>query len=144
MEIVSLKFVASEDDLNNLLVKFVTPSVRVRNLNVHVTPDGLSLMGIYETVISIPFDSVWKISVGKGRIVARLSRIKVAGVRLDFLKSYMLKALRSNTSILEADEEGLVLDIDRLLEKIAVPIRTNLTSVSYDSGRLVIEGGSIA
>lgn len=139
MEIVTLRFVVTEDDLNRLLVKFVTASPKIVNLYLRVKPDGLSLAGIYETFLPIPFDTKWSIFVRSGKIAARSSAIKAVGVRLNFLRGYMLRALSSNSTILEVDGDSLVFDVERFLEEIAVPIKTNLTSVCCQSGQLVIE-----
>ncbi|HMF48591.1 MAG TPA: hypothetical protein VK603_08110 [Candidatus Saccharimonadales bacterium] len=139
MEIVSLRFVVTEDDLNSLLVKFVTAPPKIRDLHFRVMPDVLSLAGVYETVLRIPFDSEWKFFVQNGRIVARLAAIKVIGIGLGFLKGYVLKALSSNSTVLEFDEESVVFDVDHFFEQMAVPIKTNLLSVCCESGRLVIE-----
>ena len=139
MEIVTLRFVVTEDDLNGLLVKFVTAPPKIRNLHFRVMPDTLSLAGVYETVLRIPFNSEWKFFVQNGRIVARLAAIKVIGIGVGFLKGYVLKALSSNNSVLKFAEESVVFDVDRFFEQMAVPIKTNLLSVCCESGRLVIE-----
>ena len=139
MEIVSLRFVATEDDLNRLLVKFVAAPPKIRDLHFRVMPDALSLTGVYETVLPIPFNSEWKVFVQNGKMVARLAAIKAVGVGLNFLKGYVLKALRPKSTVFEFDEEGLVFDVNRFFEERAVPIKTNLISVCCESGRLVIE-----
>ena len=43
MEIVTLRFVVTEDDLNSLLVKFVTAPPKIRDLHFRVMSDALSL-----------------------------------------------------------------------------------------------------
>jgi hypothetical protein len=139
MEIVSLRFVVTEDDLNSLLVKFVTVPPKIRDLHFRVMPDALSLAGVYQTVLPIPFNSEWKFFVQNGSIAARLSAIRAIGVSLGFLKGYVLQALSSNSAVLEFKEESLVFDADRFFEAMAVPIKTNLFSVCCESGRLVIE-----
>ena len=139
MEIVTLRFVVTEDDLNSLLVQFVTAPPKIRNLHFRVMPDAVSLAGVYETVLRIPFDSEWKCFVQEGRIVARLAAIKVIGIGLGFLKGYVLKALSSNSTVLKFEEESVVFDVDHFFEAMAVPIKTNLLSVCCESGRLVIE-----
>ena len=139
MEIVTLNLVITEDDLNRLLIKFVAAPPKIGNLYLHVKSDGLSLAGIYETFLPIPFDTQWHMFVDNGKIAARCSAIRAVGIRLDFLKGYMLRALSSTSAILEVDEESLVFDVDRFLEEKAVPTKTNLTSIRCESERLVIE-----
>lgn len=139
MEILTLKFVLTEDDLNRLLVKFVAIPPKVRDLHLRVLSEGLALAGVYETILPIRFDTEWSILVENGKIAARLSLIKAVGVGLGFLKGYMLQALSSKSTMLELNEESLVFDVDRFLAEMAVPVKTNLSSVCCDSGRLVIE-----
>ena len=139
MEIITLRFVVTEDDLNGLLIKFVAIPRKVRDLHLRVTPDGLSLAGVYQTILPIPFNTEWRIVVEAGKLVARLSGMKAVGVGLGFLKGYVLKALSSNSTVLEFAEESVMFDVDRFFEQMAVPIKTNLLSVCCESGRLVIE-----
>ena len=141
MEILTLRFVLTEDDLNNLLVKFVAIPPKVRDLHARVMSESLSLAGVYESILPIPFDTEWRIFVENGKIAARLASIKAVGLRIDFLKGYMLKALSSSSSVLELNEDSLVFDVDRFLEEKSVPIKTNLRSVCCDNGRVVIECG---
>jgi hypothetical protein len=143
MEVESLRFTATEDDLNQLFSRLLTPPPKLRDLRINVIPDGLSLTGIYETILPIPFRCFWKISVSDRKIVARLSSIKAVGVRLDILKPYVLNALASNNNILELRGESVFLDLDRFLAQITVPIRTNLTSLRCEGAQLVIECGNI-
>lgn len=139
MEIVTLRFVVTEDDLNSLLVRFIAVPAKVRHLHLRVIPNGLSLAGVYESILPIPFNTEWRIFVEAGKLAARLSGMKAVGVGFGFLKGYMLKALSSSSTIIELNEERLEFDIDRFLDEMAVPIKTNLTSVYCDDKRLVIE-----
>ena len=139
MEIVSLRFVITEDDLNRLLIKFVTAPPKVGNLYLRIKSDGLSLAGVYDTILPMPFETRWNLFVDEGKIAARCSAIKVVGIGLRFLKGYMLQALSSSSTILEIHGESLVFDVERFLEDRAVPMKTNLASVSCESGRLVFE-----
>jgi hypothetical protein len=141
MEIVALRFVLTEDDLNTLLVKFVTVPPKIRDLHLRLVPQGFSLAGVYKTIFPIRFDAEWKFFVQNGKLGARLTAVKAVGVGLGFLKNYILKELSSNSTVLELDEESLLFDVDRFLELLTVPIKTNLTSLGCDSGCLVIECG---
>ena len=143
MEIKSLRFIATEADLNHLVATLLTPPPKVRDLVIRVMPDGLSVMGVYETLLPIPFESFWQISVGDGKVAARFSGIKALGVTVDFLKTYILNALHPNTIKLELRDETFFLDVDRFLAETTVPIQTNLTSVRCEMGQLVIECGHV-
>jgi len=141
MEIITLRFVVTEDDLNGLLIRFVAIPRKVRDLHLRVTPDGLSLAGVYQTILPIPFNTEWRIVVEAGKLVARLSGMKAVGVGLGFLKGYVLKAVSSSSTLIELKGDRLEFDVDRSLDKMAVPIKTNLQSVCCDNRRLVIDCG---
>ena len=143
MEVEFLRFIATDDDLNRVLSRLLSPPSRLRNLAIEVIPDGLLLAGIYETILSLPFKCLWKLSVVDRKIVAELSDIKCVGIRLNLLKRYVLNALISNCNIVELRGESVFIDLDRLLEGMIVPIRTNLSSVCCEAGQLVIECGNI-
>jgi hypothetical protein len=143
MEEAFLRFIATEDDLNRLLSRWLTPPSKLRDLSIEVIPDELLLRGVYETILRVPFKCFWKISVFDRRMVAELSNIKCVGVRLNLLKPYVLNELVSNCNVLERRGESVFLDLDRLLAQMIVPIRTNLTSVRCGTGQLVIECGNI-
>ena len=98
---MSLGLVATPDDLNNLLAKLISAPPKLRDLRICVIQDGLSVAGVYETFLPIPFESFWSISICDGKIVARLSGIKIVGLRLDFLKGYVVDAIGSQTNVLQ-------------------------------------------
>jgi hypothetical protein len=97
MEVAFLRFIATEDDLNRLLSRWLTPPSKLRDLSIEVIPDELLLRGVYETILRVPFKCFWKISVFDRRMVAELSNIKCVGVRLNLLKPYVLN--ESNVSL---------------------------------------------
>src|SRR6266496_5768894 len=100
MEIVSLRFVATDDDLNSFLAKLVTASPKICDLRIRVIQNALSVTGVYKFfLLPIPFESFWSVSICDGRIAAQFSGFKV-GVRLDFLKGYVLDAIGSKTNLL--------------------------------------------
>ena len=139
MEIVSLRLVASDDDLNSLFAKLVAGPPKIRDLRIHIVQDGLSVTGVYETFLPIPFESFWSVSVCDGKIVARLSGIKAVGVGVDFLKAYVVDAIGSKIGVLQRLDETFSLDLDHLLVEAGVALRTNLISVRCAPGQLTIE-----
>jgi len=141
MRIESLKLIATEDDLNDLFTKLVTLPQKIRDLRVQIVEDRLSVTGVYEMILPIPFESVWDIDVCDGKIAARLAVLKASGVGAGFLKGYILSAMGSKTNLLQLREETLFLDLDSLLMSTAVPVRANLTSIRCDGGRMIIQVG---
>jgi hypothetical protein len=142
VEIRSLSLVVSEHDLNYLLSKLFIPPARVQDLRISVIPGGLLVTGIYQTIFRIHFQSLWQIDVSGGRIAARLSSVKAVGLRLKFLKTYVLNAISSKTNLLELRDETLLLDVDRVLAVAGAPLRTNLVTVRCHRGQLEIECGT--
>ncbi|MGH7796288.1 MAG: hypothetical protein ACREQ2_15565 [Candidatus Binatia bacterium] len=139
MEIESLRFIATEDDLNELFARLVAPPPKVRDLRLRVIPDRLAVTGAYQTIFPIPFESLWELSVCAGKIAARLSDIKAGGVGTNFMKGYVLSAIGLKTNVFELRDETFSLDLDRFLLEMGVPLRTNLVSVRCERERLVIE-----
>ena len=139
MEIVTLRFKVTEDELNSLLVRFVRVPPKIRDLYLRVIPDGLLLTAVYATFLPIPFETEWKILVVNGGITARLAGIKAAGIGLDFLKGYILNALSTDSTIIALSDDSLVFHVERLLEEMSIPVKTNLSSVRCESRQLMIE-----
>jgi hypothetical protein len=141
MEIASLRLVATEDDLNNLLAKLISAPSKLRDLRIRVIQDRLSVTGVYETFLPIPFESFWNISICDGKIAAQLSGIKAIGLRVDFLKTYVADAIGSQSNLLQRRGEAFLLDLDRLVTNAGFPLRTNLAGVRCERGELIIESG---
>jgi hypothetical protein len=139
MEIVSLRLLLTEQDLNNLITRFLKPPQKIRDVHVRIARSGLALAGTYETFLPIPFETIWRPFVTDGKIAAQLSSVKAVRIPVHFLKPYILQALRSNSSLLHLNDETIVFDIDRLVSDCPIPIKTNLTAVYLDSQCLVLE-----
>ena len=139
MEIVSLRLLLTEQDLNNLITRFLTPPPKIRDVHVRIARSGLVLAGTYETLLPIPFETIWRLFVSDGKIAARLSAVNAVRIPLHFLKPYILQALCSNSSLLEMNGDTVVFDIGRLVSDCPIPIKTNLTAVYLDSQCLVLE-----
>ena len=75
-------------------------------------------------------------------MAARLSTVKVVGVGLKVLKTYVLNAISSKTNLLKLRDQTLLLDVDHFLAEAGAPLQTNLAAVRCHHGQLVIECGS--
>jgi len=142
MEIERLRFIATEDDLNRLFSRVLTPPPKFCHLHIKVIPPGLLVSGNYETILSVPFKCLWKLSVIDGKIVAELSDIKCVGIRFNLLERYVLNALISTCNVFELRDESIFLDLDRVLRLKTGPIQTNLTSIRCEVGKVIIECGN--
>jgi hypothetical protein len=144
MEIQSLRLVATENELNGLMLKLVPEMKEIRDLRLKVRRSGLFVSGTYQTIIGIPFETLWKIFVHEGKIAARLKTLKTAGLGLGIFTGYLLGAIASATRMVAVEGEMLLFDVDLLLAKKGVPLRTNLTGVCCSDGSLMIESDTVA
>ena len=137
MEILSLRFLVTEQDLNYLITRFLTLPPKIRDVRVRIATSGIALAGTFETFLPVPFETVWRLFSTDGKIAARLSSVKAVHIPLHFLKGYILQALISNSTLFHVQDETLVFDIDSL-SHCAIPIKTNLTAIHLENGCLVL------
>jgi hypothetical protein len=143
MEIQVLKFRVSERDLNELASRFVPQSGNVRDLHITVVPEGLRVNGTYQTIVGVPFETLWLLSIAEGKIVARLEKIKSGILSLGVARSYLLSTVAGAVDLLELSGDKILLDLDLLLRNRGLPLRTNLTNIRYDYVIVTIESGEL-
>jgi hypothetical protein len=139
MEIQALRIIATEADLNDLAAKLFPQKDNLRDVRINLVPQGVRVTGKYQTVIGIPFDTLWEVSISEGKIVARLAKLKAGALSLGLARGYVLDAIADAVGIVELCDETLLFDLDALLCEKGMPLRTNLTSVRCDDGHLIIE-----
>ena len=139
MEIQSLRIVATEADVNDLAAKLFPAKGNVRDVRINLAPPGIRVTGKYQTVIGIPFETLWEISILDGRIAARLRKLKAGALSLGLAKGYVLDAIADTVGMVELRDESLLFDLDAFLCEKGMPLRTNLSSVRCDTGHLIIE-----
>jgi hypothetical protein len=139
MEIQSLRLMVSEQDLNGLMVRLLPEMRKIRDLRLKLLRSGVSVSGIYQTFIGIPFETRWDLFVDEGKIAARLKSVKTAGLEMGLIKDYVMEAIASATNMVIVEGETVRFDVDLLLGKKGVPLRTNLTAVRCNEGSLLIE-----
>ena len=76
MEIRSLTLVATEADLNELAPKIFSWPDAIRDLRISIIPEGIRASGTYQQLFGIRFQTLWRVSVSEGRVVARLEELK--------------------------------------------------------------------
>jgi hypothetical protein len=144
MDIQSLRLVATENELNGLMLKFIPEMKTIRDLRLKLLRSGISITGTYQSIIGIPFEIRWEPFIHKGKIAARLKSLKTAGLNLGLFEGYLMGAIASATNIVTVEGDMLLFDVDVFLEKMEVPLRTNLTNVRCTDGRLIIESDTVA
>jgi hypothetical protein len=146
MEIQALRVMVREDEINEYLPQAVPPDAGVENLRVRLAPEGVVIQGSYPTVfMKIAFETLWTVSVADGRLHARLTNVKVAGLPAGLLRGVLLKVIRDATAKqpgFSVAEDALVLDVGQLLQERKVPVHVNLTAVHCGPGHVVIEAGT--
>jgi hypothetical protein len=142
MEIQSLKLLVTEQEVNTLAASEAASSGAVRDLSVRFSAEGIAIKGRYQMVMPMPFETLWKVGIEGGKIVAQLIDIRVVGFPAAMLKGALMSLIVESIQAdgaLEAEGDSLRIDVDRLLAQRGFPARTNLTGVRCDAGTLIIE-----
>jgi hypothetical protein len=142
MEIQALKLVVTEPELNQMLVHAPLAGAPVRDLAVRLLAEGVQVKGKYQAWVSMAFETMWRVEVQKGAILAHLADVKVVGVPAAMIKGMLtdsICAALDAEDAVTADGDLLRIDLDRMLAQRGFPARTNLTGVSCEVGRLIIE-----
>jgi hypothetical protein len=138
MHIESLRWVATEGDLNELAARFLPQPEKISGVRIAVVPQGIRITGAYQAAIRIPFETLWEISVCEGKLAVRLRTLKTGILSLGLAHGYVLKAVAATARMLELRGDMLLLDVDALLRERGLPLRTNLASVHCDYGSLIV------
>jgi len=142
MEIQALKLVVSEQELNRMAAHAPLSGAPVRDLSVRLTPEGVHVKGKYQAWISMNFETLWKVDVQQGKIVAHLADVKVVGLPAAKIKGMLTEsicgALDADGAV-EADGDTMRIDLDQMLALRGFPARTNLTGIRCEMGQIIIE-----
>ncbi len=148
MEIRALELVITEHDLTEVLARRTPDEAPVRDLRVRVTPEGVVVKGSFRAlVLGVPFETLWRVDVEGGRVSATLAEVKVAGFAGDLVRREVLNNLRraaKGRDGVEVEAERVLVDVDRLLAREGVVLRSNLTAVRCGDGHLVVEASRAA
>src|SRR5207248_520027 len=93
MEVQALTLSLSEQDLNDLLRKYLPPDQPIEDLAVRVTSRGLSVTGVYPLFINVHFETQWQLGLDRGQITAQLRQFKAMGVPGNIFKSAIVKMI---------------------------------------------------
>jgi hypothetical protein len=143
MEIHALKLSLSEQDLNELLRKYLPVDQPIEDLRVRVGPRGLAVTGVYPLFINVHFETLWELGLDRGQITARLANFKAMGVPGNIFKSAIVKMIEDVAGAenwIRFQGDTIWIDIDRCIGKYACATRTNFKSISCQAGLVVLEG----
>ena len=146
MEIESLTLIVEEADLQQMVSRHVQASAPVKDLTVKLLPEGAIVRGSYPTfLVSIPFESHWKLSVKSHRLRAQLTRISIVGLSADAVRSAILgnlQALTAKEAGTQVEGDRMIIDLDRVLHAQGLSIKTNLQSVQLEVGRMILRASA--
>jgi hypothetical protein len=131
--------------LTRLATEALPPDVKVKDVRVHLKPEGAQVTGAYEMFFAVPFETLWDLSVRDGKILARLANLKVARLGAGMVKGVLLGILADAAKQIEGlqlDGDTLIVDVDRILAGRGYAVRTNLKTVQCQAGSLLIESAT--
>jgi hypothetical protein len=145
MDIQALKLFVTEDEINDLLARFLPPDLPVQKLGVRLTPEGVVVQGVYPTLlVKMAFETLWEITAAGTEVEARLADVKVAGLPAGKLRGLLVKMIRDAASR-EAGvcvrNESVRVDVGEALRAKGLPLRVNFTGVRCSLNSLVLEAG---
>jgi hypothetical protein len=145
MEIQALKLFVTEDEINDLLAKYLPPDLPVQDLRVRLTPEGVVVQGIYPTLlVKMAFETLWEITAAGPEVEARLANVRVAGLPAGKLRGLLVKLIRDAAARepgVRVRDESLSVDVEEALRAKGLPLRVNFTAVRCSLNSLVLEAG---
>jgi hypothetical protein len=141
MDIHSLRVSISETDLNQLAARHLRDQP-IEDISIRVAADGVHIKGVYPLFINVSFETHWELGVQEGKITARLAGMRAFGVPGNVFKSAILKFVgdaAESHDWLKIERDIILADVERLLVKNGLTVRTNFTTVACQEGLIVIE-----
>ena len=145
MEIQALKIVITSEDVNALVKKHWPDDHPVEEVAIKLTPEGIVVKGVYPLFIDVSFETRWALGVQAGKVSARLTNLRALGIPGNIFKSAILKLIGDAARAkdwLEIDDDTILVDVDRVLQKNGLPARTNLTRIVCEEGKIVVEAAA--
>jgi hypothetical protein len=158
MEILALRLLLTEQDLQQLADQQLPPDEGLRSLKVRVVAEGVVVSGVYPTsLMDMPFETLWQPTALDGKLRVRLARVSTGGGMSDFaLDIFNLispgavrgTVMNQIADLVKGDDtyriEGdtIVVDPERFLEGQGIRVRVNLAGVTCQPGQLVLESAA--
>jgi hypothetical protein len=143
MEIQALKLSLSEHDLNELLRRYLPPDQPIEELAVRVSPNGLTVSGVYPLFINVHFETRWALSLDQGQVAARLDNFKAMGVPGNIFKSAIVKMIEDAAGAeewIQIKGDTIRVDVDRCIGKYAFAAKTHFKALECRPGEILITG----
>lgn len=144
MELHALRLSLSEQDLNDLLQKYLPKNVDVEDLRVRLADQYIYVTGIYPFFFPVRFETMWEVGVEKGHASARLASFKAMGVPGNIFKSAVVKIVEDiakQESWIRIVGDRFLADLELGCSKYAVLANLHLKSIVVQPGQLMLEAG---
>ena len=144
MELHSLRLSLTEQDLNDLLRKYMPKNVEVEDLRVKLVGGNIHVTGIYPFFFPVRFETIWEVGVDNGHASARLASFKAMGVPGNIFKSAVVKIVEDiarQESWIRIVGDRFLADVELGCSKYAVLAHLHLKSITVQPGHLMLEAG---
>jgi len=145
VEIQALKLLITEKDLNEIVAQHVPEDPEIRKIRIQLAAEGVYVTGVYQMLFNVPFETLWELAVAEGKLTAHLAGFKALGLPVSMFKSMLMNVVSEAVGSVEAIEvaaDSLHLDVERLLAREGLSVRTNLTAVRCHAGHMVLEAAA--
>ena len=145
MEIQALKLLILQQDLNELLTRYLPGDNGLENVQIRIAPEGVYVTGEYPMLVRVGFETLWELEARAGKVHARLAGLKAMGLPAAVFKGAVLKAIEEAVQTenwLAFEKDTMVVDVDRLLAEKGITAKTNLNGVRCLAGEVVIEAAA--
>lgn len=145
MEIQALRLQLTEQDLNDLIRRYLPPDSSIEDLSVKLGTECVHVTGSYPFFFRVKFETVWQVGVQDGQAFARLATFRAMGVPGNVFKSAILKmvedAARREPWVRVAGDQVMI-DAEQGCAKYAVAARLRLRALTLRAGQLLLEAGA--
>ncbi|MSQ94117.1 MAG: hypothetical protein EXR98_06120 [Gemmataceae bacterium] len=144
MELHALKLSLTEQDLNDILRKYLPKNLDVDDLRVKFSEQGIHVAGIYPLFFPVRFETIWEIGVEQGHATARLASFKAMGVPGNIFKSAVVKIVENiakQENWIRIVGDRFLADVELGCSKYAVLAHLHLRSITVKPGSLMVEAG---
>lgn len=144
MELHALKLSLTEQDLNDLLRKYLPKDLDIDDLRIKFSDQGIHVSGIYPFFIPVRFETIWEVGVETGHASARLASFKAMGVPGNIFKSAVVKIVEDiakQENWIRIVGDRFLADVESGCSKYAVLAHLHLKSIQVTPGSLILEAG---
>src|ERR1043166_614376 len=144
MELHALKLSLTEQDLNDLLRKYMPKEIEIDDLRVKLSEQGIHVTGIYPFFIPVRFETIWEVGVEAGHATARLASIKAMGVPGNIFKSAVVKIVEDiakHENWIRIVGDRFLADVELGCSKYAVLAHLHSKTITVKPGALMLEAG---